>query len=159
MLKKLIANNRGDTIIEVLVVLAVLGLAVSIAYATANRSLLNARQAQENTEATEIAQSQLETIHSLSADPNSRIYSAGLTTRFCFLTSSPTTPSTAGCDNAFGNNNLYSVYDYNCSTDPGASPCTAITASNTFIVQVIWPDVADQGNDKVTLTYRVYPQP
>ena len=41
-------NQRGDTIIEVLIVLAVLGLAIGITYATANRSILNARQAQES---------------------------------------------------------------------------------------------------------------
>src|SRR5690606_3729104 len=53
---------RGDTIVEVMVVLAILGLALSISYATANRSLIQTRQAQENAEATEIARGQVEAL-------------------------------------------------------------------------------------------------
>ncbi len=33
-------RQRGDTIVEVMIVLAVLGLAIGIAYSTASRSLL-----------------------------------------------------------------------------------------------------------------------
>ncbi len=58
-------TQRGDTIIEVMIVLAVLGLAIGIAYSTANRSLLNARQAQENSQATAAAQAQVEQLVSI----------------------------------------------------------------------------------------------
>ena len=53
-------NQAGDTIVEVMIVLAVLGLAIGIAYAAANRSLENARQAQENAEAVQLATTEYE---------------------------------------------------------------------------------------------------
>lgn len=58
-------RQRGDTIVEVLIVLAVLGLAMSISYATATRSLLQAREAQENGVATVLLQSQIERLRTL----------------------------------------------------------------------------------------------
>lgn len=65
LIRRLRRQQRGDTIVEVMVVLAVLGLAIGIAYATAHRSLLNARQAQENSQATAAAQTQVERIISI----------------------------------------------------------------------------------------------
>ncbi len=60
-------TQRGDTIVEVMVVLAVLGLAMGISYATANRSLKNTRQAQENSEATALVKAQIEQLRSLAS--------------------------------------------------------------------------------------------
>src|SRR4051812_23657601 len=81
MLRKL--NAAGDTIVEVMVVLAVLGLAISIAYATANRSLLNARQAQKTPRASVLAQSQLEQVYAHTSEkaPATTIFRAP---PFCF---------------------------------------------------------------------------
>ncbi|HXE10132.1 MAG TPA: hypothetical protein VN554_01775, partial [Verrucomicrobiae bacterium] len=55
--KKLDAT--GDTIIEVLIVLAVLGLSLSISYATANKGLQQSRNAQEHSAALGIIDSQV----------------------------------------------------------------------------------------------------
>lgn len=60
MLMSLLRNAHGDTILEVLISVAVVGLMlVSVATLT-NRSILTTRQAQENGEAQKIAESQLE---------------------------------------------------------------------------------------------------
>src|SRR5271170_6288790 len=68
-------QQAGDTIVEVLVVLAVLGLAISISYATANRSILDARQAQENSQATEYVQAQIENLRAYASyGPSSSDY-------------------------------------------------------------------------------------
>src|SRR5437868_4001892 len=63
--RPLTPDHRGDTIVEVLVVLAVLGLAIGISFATANRSLLATRAAQENSQATSYLQSQVEELRYL----------------------------------------------------------------------------------------------
>lgn len=142
MLKRLRFRERGDTIVEVMVVLAVLGLAISISYATANRSLLNARQAQENAQATALAQSQIESLRTLTAASTTpTIFQAG---PYC-VTSGAVVPGS-------------------CTT--GSIPYTmrvnwvasALTGS-TFTITVIWPDVEGQGNDTVTLVYRLYQSP
>lgn len=61
-------HARGDTIVEVLIALAVLGLAFSISYATANRSLIMARNAQEHSEALQYLDSQVELARADSGD-------------------------------------------------------------------------------------------
>lgn len=55
-------NNKGETIIEVLLALAVLGLIIGIAYASANRSLKLSQDSHERTEASQLAQSTIEAI-------------------------------------------------------------------------------------------------
>src|ERR1035437_6822003 len=55
-------SERGDTIIEVMIVLAVLSFAIIIGYSSANRSLADARQSEQNSYAAELAQSQIEQI-------------------------------------------------------------------------------------------------
>lgn len=52
--------QAGDTIVEVLIVLAILGLAFTISYATANHSLLASRTAEEHSEALQVLDSQVE---------------------------------------------------------------------------------------------------
>ena len=55
-------NNKGDTIIEVMLSLAVLGALITSAYTIASRSLNGIRISQERSEATKIAEGQLEVI-------------------------------------------------------------------------------------------------
>jgi type II secretory pathway pseudopilin PulG len=52
-------NNRGDTIIEVLIAIAIAAFAIGISYATANRSLDQAISAREHNEALNVLENQL----------------------------------------------------------------------------------------------------
>ena len=144
-LKKL-ARQGGDTIVEVMIVLAVLGFAISIAYATANRSLLNARQAQENSQATEIVQSQFENLRTLTTASPSIFRLAP----FCLNASGlPIVYSPVTC--VYAPNPLYTLqisFSGTVSPDPNAG--------GTFTVVATWPDVEGQGNDTVRTSYRLY---
>jgi type II secretory pathway pseudopilin PulG len=157
-------TSSGDTIVEVMVVLAILGLAISISFATANRSLLDTSQAEENSQATEYAESQVEDLRYLaptsnsadtSQNPTSNIFNP--TTAFCITNPTVASPiTTSNCK--FGPQN-YQVLVYNCDDYNGGSnnPCTATSSrSDTFIVQATWPDPLGQGSDTVTLSYRVH---
>lgn len=151
-------RQRGDTIVEVMVVLAVLGLALSITYATATRSLMNARQAQETAEASSILQLQVEGLRNLSAVPrpapaSKDIYIAA---PFCIQNTgsafqvvtplpSPSTPCSG--------NSLYTISIIYCAVGGGSCP---IGSYDTFIATATWPDVIGQGTDQVTLTYRAH---
>lgn len=57
-------NSAGDTIIEVLIVLAVLGLAFATASATASKGLTQSRNAEEHSQALGVISSQLELLRS-----------------------------------------------------------------------------------------------
>jgi prepilin-type N-terminal cleavage/methylation domain-containing protein len=142
-------RQRGDTIIEVMIVLAVLGLAISIAYATANRSLLNTRQAQESSRGAALAQSQIEQLRALSpnkipSETDKYIYRAG---DFCIDASGKVVPYTvAACTYDSATAVPYDV-KINYTTSAGI---------NTFKVVITWADVLGEGNDTTTFLYRVY---
>lgn len=55
-------KQRGDTIVEVLLAMAVIGMVLGVAYGIANRSVAIGRSAQERSEALKFAESQLELI-------------------------------------------------------------------------------------------------
>jgi type II secretory pathway pseudopilin PulG len=160
MTKKIVANQLGDTIIEVMVVLAVLGLAIGISYSTANRSLLNARQAQENSQATGLVQTQVENLRLLVAnstsdntDPTTNIFLP--TTPYCInnpLGSSPIDTDQADCTHTLI---PYTVLIYNCNKIP-SGPCANVNGPDTLVVEATWPDVLGQGNDSVILDYRLH---
>jgi type II secretory pathway pseudopilin PulG len=57
-------NKKGDTIVEVMIVLAVLGFAIGIAYATANRSSTAILAANQSAAASALLQSQIEKLRS-----------------------------------------------------------------------------------------------
>lgn len=152
LLKMRRLKDRGDTIVEVMLVLSILGFALSISYATANQSLLNTRQAQENTEATQLAQSQIEALRTMkSADGilvNNQpycIYNAATAgpPDYKVALYSGTTPASQ-CSPA-SNSNLYTI------------SIVYKNSSNNFTVTITWGDVSGQGIDTVTQEYRFYP--
>lgn len=83
---KLFNRENGDTIIEVLIALSIIGLVVAGAYATANSSTRLVRQSQERSDAVKVAETQLEMIRSINAgigsqDQREQMYSD---TDFCY---------------------------------------------------------------------------
>lgn len=135
--------QSGDTIVEVMLVLAVLGLAISLSYATANKSLKATRAAQENAQATALLQSQVELLRYLApngtANAATNIFQAG---PYCIDTTAytiVTVPASCLFDNLYQVDITYS----------GA-------ATDTFTLHAGWPDVSGQGTDAVTLSYRTH---
>jgi type II secretory pathway pseudopilin PulG len=162
-------SQTGDTIVEVMAVLAILGLALAISYATSNRSLLNTRQAEENAQATRYAQSQIESLYNLAATanairPGGASYPGDNNTgdifswdkAFCMSNPSTITTGTT-CTNIDG---LYTVDVYYCDhlLPSIPSPCPSpLSGVDTFAVQISWTDVSGEGQDTVTQTYRIHP--
>jgi len=64
-MNKRILNQTGDTIVEVLIATAVVGLMIVGAYVTSNNSLIATERAQERGEAVKIAESQAEMLSSM----------------------------------------------------------------------------------------------
>lgn len=153
--------ERGDTIVEVMIVLAVLGLALSISYATANRSLLNARQAQENSQATEVLQLQTEQLRAwanIKAGDAAHPYiyntaAAG----FCFDAAGNIATPNPGAN--FDDTSDPCMFDNLYHVSISYSPQTPGTTNNNFTLTAQWPDVLGDGTDSVTIEYQVYPDP
>lgn len=94
-IKKL--KQTGDTIIEVMVCMAIAGAAISAAYSISNRSLNRVRQSQERTEALKLAEQQAERLKALLAQDTTKYKSgSGLTARFKFYKADPTANTNMG---------------------------------------------------------------
>ena len=152
----IIRDRRGDTIVEVMIVLAVLGLAMGISYATANRSLLNARQAQENSIATEIARSQVEGLSSIgctsgdaSCDPTN-LANSGTPSYKLFQQTTPFCLNIADVGDP-----IKPVTDPACTVDSLYHIQITYTAPNNFTVEIIWDDVFENGHDTVIQSYTI----
>jgi type II secretory pathway pseudopilin PulG len=162
-------RDRGDTIVEVLVVLAVIGFALSISYSSATRSLTDAQQSEENSYAAELAQTQVEQIREavITSAPDSTGKISNLSPQmqgligqpFCMTAGTAKLTSTIPnpCSSTAGGT-TYTLRD-TLQQIPPTAPIAGLPFVNNFKVQVTWPDVLGQGYDTVTLFYRVYPQP
>lgn len=159
-------GERGDTIVEVMIVLAILSFAIIIAYSSANRSLADARQSEENSYAAELAQSQVEQIRSAVINSNdtstgsisnlnaqemsgaSFCMSAGsaiTTTAAAFLSPNPCIPT-----------NTTGGVPYTLA-DTLSQPVQSLPALDSFQILVTWPDALGQGEDTLTLFYQAVP--
>lgn len=75
-------RERGDTIIEVLVAIAIVAAVLGSVFVTMNRGTYNARQSQEHEEALKYAESQVELLGTYLADHNQSAIALG--SKFCF---------------------------------------------------------------------------
>ncbi len=124
-------NSAGDTIVEVLVAVAVVSLVLGGAFTSTRRSANATRTAQEQGEALKLAESQLEQIKIAVDSKTPDVFGAG---NFC-IAAGIITPS--------------------CAT--GGLPYTTITthivASHDFVIKVTWPGLSGNTNS-VELDYK-----
>lgn len=155
-----IRATAGDTIVEVLISMAVASAVMGGAYVVVNRTLANSQQAQEHSETLAIAQGQIEQIKKLAEAGTPALYSVatkfhcidpsgGLRT-LASVTSLPQPDSAypAGCKGtALSSAGYYrTAFVYT----PGATKI-----NDLFKVYVDWPG-ATGGQDEVILVYRPY---
>lgn len=132
---KQITNSRGDTIVEVLIAIAIISLVLAGAYVSANRSAKATRTAQEHGEALKAAESQVELIKVAARTGAPDIFSAG---DFCI------TGGTLGAS---------------CVTPPTGVEYTTIvihaSGSHDFVVRTTWDSITEGTNqNSVELDYR-----
>lgn len=136
-------NKRGDTIIEVLMAIAIVSAVLGGAFVSANRSLNGMRVSQERSQAVKLAQGQAE------------------------LLSAATKDTTASTD-IFSNVKVGSEFFLNTNLSRGGSPRTTDgiytifirrEATNTFIVITEWRRSGSGTPEQVFIRYRAYPNP
>lgn len=146
-------QQRGDTIVEVLIAIAVVGMVLGGAYVVVNSNVKNNQRAQEQSRAVKVAESQLEQLR------NYAVNNPLPTGNFCLNTSGGTTTKT---DFAFTGtlpttNNNYPVA---CRQDDGAVTDRYMTgiraeAGNRFTVYISW-DGPTGTRAQVSIAYKVY---
>jgi len=148
MVYRFMNKQRGDTIIEVLLAMAVVGMVLGASFGTANRSLNIGRSAQERTVALKIAESQLELMKALNKNGISPP-----TSDFCVVASvfQPITDTSTGVpcsdlDSSAGGSGLYTIV---------ISPPLA---GGSYQINVSWDRLGGSAfspRDEVNLYYRL----
>lgn len=141
-------NNSGDTIVEVLICLAIMSAVIGGAYSVASRSLSGIRQAQERAEATKYAETQLERIRygMYSQVPKQNFPSGG--TSFC-VTDTLTISTFSNPTNLSGYpaNCQRGLYRFEVQFDPAQQ--------NLFTITVRW-DGLTGNQQQLQLFYRAF---
>lgn len=158
MLKRL--NQKGDTILEVLISVAVLSLILVTSFSLANRSSQATRQAAERGEASKIAQSEIEELKEYLSQ--SGVTEPTADTFFC-INPSQTPALISGLAVTLANIDApatYNAINNNCregTDDRYAVMAVKSSANNTYTVHTRWDSVAGR-TDKINLVHRVHPQ-
>lgn len=140
--------ERGDTLIEVLLAIAVVSVVLTGAYITTNHSLQDTRAAQERGDALKVVETQLEELRSLAGTTNSPVFTQ--TGQFCIYNTTTIYPATAAqcAVNASG-----------IATSGQPAYHIAIsenTSTNTFTISDWWYNVTGGYKDQMQLEYRLY---
>lgn len=146
-------SKRGDTIVEVLIAIAVISSVVGTAYAITNKSVQSNVESQQRSRATKIAQTQLEMLKVWTGNPTNTP-SAFVETKFCLYSDSvgaklerisapvPTANNSDYPTNCRQDNELYMV---------GITR----TSDELFTVYVDWD--GETGNrDTLSMAYKAY---
>lgn len=154
-------RQTGDTIVEVLIAIAVIGSVLGITYATMNRNLLTTRDSQERTEASKLAQGQIEAFKGL-ADTGTTLPSL---TGFCINVAAVvnlggTAPTTDLTSDNFDATN----YPVTPVGSNGQTGCVSgfyriaikrdSTDTKLWRFYVRWEKVSGSGRNEVVMVYR-----
>ena len=150
-------NSKGDTIIEVLIVLAVLSLAFVISYATANRGLIQSRNAEEHSEALGMIDNQVELLRAAfvqqvePSPPRTGVPFCmnGTTAEGGFATGYPTADA---ADDSF-----IPQYPSDCRSGFYNESVFYNSTSGAFDFRVRWDGLGDLGRQQEELNYKINP--
>ncbi len=145
---------RGDTIVEVLIAMAVIALVLGGSYATASRSLQVGRRAQERVEAVKLVEAQIEQLKYLAIDPTKDMFNANAGQNIFCIDNSAKVAITdfnnhAAYPGACVKQGLFSVGMRYEGANPGQD--------NTFTVQAKWDRLGGGGTEEVVVKYRLHP--
>jgi len=152
-MRKFIKNSQGgDTIIEVLIAIAVAGSILAITYSTMNRNLLISRDSQERTEATKIAQGQIELLKAHSDLGDTTIN----TGTFCLNDTSSTalTGFTGGAPTATLPD-VFTTYGNQCRNIDDLYNIAIVANAGSYKVYVRWNNVRGTGQNEVGMVYKL----
>lgn len=153
-------NQAGDTIVEVLIAMAVASLVLGVSYAAANQNLLSTRQAQEHSEATEIANEQLEGLVTLISynDPaiDAQLNAATPVYKCIAISGALTVASQSSLVDPRADET--SKYNAQCVRSSAAGYRIALwkDATETFHVLVTWDSISRDTQSSVSVQHKAF---
>lgn len=155
-LAKLRRNQTGDTIVEVLIVIAIISSVLGGAYAMTNRNVNNNQQAQEHSQALKVAESQLEQLKSyIAAHPEAQ---PAVNENFCMNLNANTIEKKTFTYTGVGAT-LPTTDDYypeECQKNDGRYMTGIKRTGETYTVYISW-DGPTNTRGQISLAYKVYP--
>jgi type II secretory pathway pseudopilin PulG len=137
-------GQRGDTIVEVIIAVAIVSAILAGAFVVTNQSARAVRDSEEHAQALQLLQGQVELLRSAAARPGT--LPASLSTPFCLANGRAYQP--AASDTHCTLNSLYQV----SISSPVSAPTAGTTT--TFNLVAAWPALGG-GTDDVYLSYKV----
>lgn len=148
-------NQAGDTIVEVLIAIAVVSMVLGGAYVTTNKSLQGTRAAEERGNAIKLSESQLEQLKAMLANKTDAAAIEGKSADFCITQNA----GTYALPNAGTTACRLSVAGITKPTgEPAFNVAIHKESANVYKVTTRWNSILNRGQDNVQLTYRVYAQ-
>ena len=140
-------NQRGDTIVEVLIAIAIVSMVLGGAYVTTNKSLKATRNAQEHTNALKLVEGQVEQIKSVAGGSNPDNVFTGINP-FCIDNGVVVAPTAAACrvNSAGAPTTAEPIYRLSATR----------TGSNLFTVTVTWSSITGNPSASEKMVYRIY---
>lgn len=145
-------SQRGDTIVEVMICIAVIGLALGTGYALTNRSFKYGLSAAERSQAQAIAQGQAEFIKNASLEGTSTAYTSQ-TENFCIYDGN----STAGNDSGLAVGSAQTGSNV-CQNFDGSIYTVRINYSSStrvFTIKTLWDSSTSSSGNQTTLYYKL----
>ncbi len=147
--KKMSIGQRGDTIVEVLISIAVVSLVLGGAYVTTNKSLMATRSSEERSNAVKLVESQFELLKGLAATDAGATTIQGAPSSFCVTNASTVAASTtAACkvDSTGAPTGTQPVYNL-----------SIVENNDIFTIKSEWDSIKLDGKEQVQMVYRIYP--
>lgn len=167
-------NQRGDTLIEVLTCLVMLGFVLGVTYRIAVKAQQTIRSAHERVEALKVGEGQLEQLKNVQKNSNAsfKTYASRsmVGAQFCIhnttnalVPASPTPFTTPATDwNSNLDQDKFSSYPDGCkSVGPGGLYNVSITppslaTGGLYVVRVRWEPLGSGPRQEVKLEYKLY---
>lgn len=147
-----LAKNRqaGDTIVEVILAVAIISSVLAGAFAVTSRSSRDIRVSEEHAQALQYLQGQVELLRSAAAKPGYLLGSGWLNSGFCLDANNIYESDSGGTDNNCKvGANPTAPYVLHIQKNPLSSGPTT-----TFDLEASWASL-NRGNDRVDLSYKV----
>ncbi len=147
-----LGHQKGDTIVEVLLAIAVISSVLGGAYVSASQSLNATRRSQERAEALQLAQGQMERVKASSKNSTSPIYT---TASFCIDTANtflPIPPNPVCQDSSLG-----TPYNISVEATNDLNACPVGGPRCVFTVLATWDRAGGGPAEQMKIIYRLYP--
>lgn len=147
-MRKLRLRQDGDTIVEVLISIAIISLVLASGYAITNRNLATTQDTQEHGQAQEIVKRQIEELRATSADGTITSFANG----DCVVENAGVLSFASGATGACSfqpGGNLG-----NCTTEPCYKVVINKNALGAYEIQASWDSIIG-GNSTVGMDYRI----